>query len=249
MFHLAANLTLLWPELAYADRFAAAAKAGFKYVEVLFPYGDATAVTKAALADHGLELILLNAPAPDSDPRGFAAVTGGEAAFRQDMKVAFACADTLGAKFIHVMTGTAQGVAAQQTLINNLIWASEQAPKGITLTLEPLNPVSMPGYFLNDYALAAAVLTAVGRANVALQYDCFHARMIHGDAVAVLRQYRDLIVHVQIGDAPERGTPGSGDVDFEQVFAALRGTGYSGWVSGEYHPAGRTEATLDWMRY
>lgn len=243
----AANLSLLWPELPYQDRFAAAAAAGFRAVEVLFPYGPNTAITKAALKEQRLELILLNAPSPLSDPRGFAAQVGGAAAFRADMQTAFDCATSLGALFIHVMTGEAAGDAAKATLINNLRWAADAAPDGITLTIEPLNPVSMPGYFLNDYALAADILDAVERPNVALQYDSFHAQMIHGDAVRVFETYRDLIAHVQIGDAPERSGPGTGLVDFASLFNALRVAGYKGWISGEYHPGRPTEKTLDWM--
>lgn len=243
----AANLSLLWPELPYPARFAAAAAAGFKAVEVLFPYGPDTAITKAALAEHGLELILLNAPSPLSEPRGFAAQAGGAAAFRADIQTAFDCADLLGASFIHVMTGEGEGEAAKSALIDNLRWAADAAPAGITLTLEPLNPVSMPGYFLNDYELAANILGAIERPNVALQYDSFHAQMIHGDAVQVFESYRDLIAHVQIGDAPERSGPGTGLVDFASLFQALRAAGYAGWISGEYHPGPRTEETLDWM--
>lgn len=245
----AANLSLLWPELPYADRFAAAARAGFKAVEVLFPYGADTAVTKTALAEHGLALVLLNAPSPLSQPRGFAAEAGRAAAFRADMQAAFDAAGALGASFIHVMTGTGAGPAAKARLLENLHWAAEAAPAGLTLTLEPLNPVSMPGYFLNDYALAAEILNHLGRPNVALQYDSFHAQMIHGDAVAVFERYHSLIAHVQLGDAPERSAPGSGTVDFPALFAALHARGYAGWISGEYLPGGvATEETLDWMK-
>ena len=105
----------------------------------------------------------------------------------------------------------------------------------------------MPGYFMNDYALAADVLRAVNRPNVGLQYDSYHAQMIHGDAVAVFDQYKDLIVHVQLGDAPDRSAPGTGTVDFPALFAALRRAGYRGWVSGEYVPGPRTEDSLGWM--
>lgn len=245
----AANLSLLWPELPFESRFAAAAAAGFKAVEVLFPYGPDTGITKAALAEHDLKLILLNAPSPLSDPRGFAAQPDAVAAFRADILTALDCAASLGAPFIHVMTGEAAGEAAKATLIDNLRWASDVAPDGITLTLEPLNRVSMPGYFLSDYGLAADILAAVERPNIALQYDSFHAQMIHGNATRVYETYRDLIAHVQIGDAPDRSGPGAGEIDFESLFAALQAAGYAGWISGEYHPGRPTEETLDWMTF
>ena len=243
----ATNLSLLWPELPYEDRFAAAAAAGFKAVEVLFPYGPDTEITKAALIEFGLEMILINAPSPLSEPRGFAAQPDAVAAFRADIQAACECATFLGASFIHVMTGEAAGEVAKATLVDNLHWAADVAPPGITLTLEPLNPVSMPGYFLNDYGLAADILAAVERPNVALQYDSFHAQMIHGNAAQVYETYNDLIAHVQIGDAPNRNAPGAGQVDFASLFAVIRAANYGGWISGEYHPGRPTKETLDWM--
>jgi hydroxypyruvate isomerase len=113
--------------------------------------------------------------------------------------------------------------------------------------IEPLCSQSKPGYFLNDYAQAADLLAAVDAPNVALQFDSYHAQMIHGDAVAVFDEYAPLIRHVQIGDTPERGAPGTGEVDFDALFTALRGRGYDGWVSGEYHPGGPTEDNLGWV--
>lgn len=249
MLNFAANLTLLWPELPYLDRFDAAAEAGFNAVEILFPYEVSAKETQMALGRNGLQMILLNAPPPNymGGPRGFSAQPGNEARFQSDMRRAFRYATALGAGRIHVMTGEAEGAAAKAVLIANMQWAAQAAPKGVTPMLEPLNPVVMPGYFLNDYALAAEVLEAIGADNVALQYDSYHAQMIHGDALAVFKDYTGLIGHIQIGDTPERGAPGTGDVDFGALFEAIKSSGYSGWISGEYHPGGRTEDTLDWM--
>ena len=245
----AANLTLLWPELPYLDRFAAAAKAGFTAVEVLFPYELAAKETLRACVANGLELILINAPPPNytGGAQGFAAVPEQAARFRVDVQRSFRYATALKVRYLHVMAGNGQGALARQTFIDNLIWAADIAPKGLTLTVEPLNPVAMPGYFMNDYALAADVLRAVNRPNVGLQYDSYHAQMIHGDAVAVYDQYKDLIVHSQLGDAPDRSAPGTGTVDFPALFAAMRRAGYRGWVSGEYIPGPRTEDSLGWM--
>ena len=248
--NFAANLTHLWPELPFLDRFDAAAEAGFKAVEILFPYDVAAKEIQAALGRNGLQMILLNAPPPNytGGPRGFSAQPGKEARFQSDMRRVFRYATALGVGLIHVMTGEAEGDVAKATMIENMAWAAQAAPKGITLMLEPLNPVAMPGYFLNDYALAADILNQLGAKNVALQFDSYHSQMIHGDAVATFEKYRPLIRHIQIGDAPERSAPGTGKVDFKALFEAIKASKYEGWISGDYTPNGPTEPTLHWMK-
>lgn len=245
----AANLSLLWPELPYLDRLDAAAEAGFTAVEVLFPYDIPAKETLRALLRNGLDLVLINAPPPNytGGQPGFAALPGGEARFAHDMRRVYRYVEALRPKLVHVMAGEAQGEAATDTFVANLKRAAAEAPAGVTLMIEPLCPQAKPGYFLNDYAQAADLLGAVDAPNVALQFDSYHAQMIHGDAVAVFDEYAPLIRHVQIGDTPERGAPGTGDVDFDALFAGLRGRGYDGWVSGEYHPGGPTEESLGWV--
>jgi hydroxypyruvate isomerase len=246
----AANLSHLWPELPYLDRFDAAAKAGFKGVEVLFPYDVSAKDTRRALMRNGLKMVLINAPPPNytGGTRGFAAVVGGENRFAYDMRRAGRYAQELRVPMLHVMSGEATGPAAKATIIANLKEAVLSAPAGLILTLEPLCQEAQPGYFLNDYALAADIIAAVNAPNLKLQFDTYHAQMIHGDAVAVYMEYRKLIAHVQIGDTPSRGAPGSGDVDFAELFATLKSDGYDGWISGEYTPGPTTEITLDWMK-
>lgn len=246
----AANLSHLWPELPYLDRFGAAAAAGFKGVEVLFPYEVATKDTLRALIRGGLQMVLINAPPPNytGGARGFAAAIGGEERFAYDMRRAIRYAQELKVPMLHVMSGVGEGADAKATMIGNLKAAVLDVPKGLTLTIEPLCPQAQPGYFLNDYALAAEIIAAVGSPKLRLQFDSYHAQMIHADAVAVFKKYRDLIAHVQIGDTPERGVPGSGDVNFAELFATLNTAGYEGWVSGEYTPNSPTETTLDWMK-
>lgn len=246
----AANLSLLWPELPYLDRFDAAAEAGFSAVEILFPYDLAVKETRRALLRNGLELILINAPPPNytGGARGFAAVPGSEARFRSDMKRVFRYAEALGVSMIHVMAGEAEGETARQTFVENLRWAAAAAPSGLTLNIEPLNRTAMPDYFLASYDLAREVLEAVDRPNVRLQYDSYHAQVIHGDAVEVLTDFADLMSHVQIGDAPDRSAPGTGSVDFPALFDRLIQLQYNGWIAGEYHPGGATEKTLGWRQ-
>jgi hydroxypyruvate isomerase len=245
----AANLSHLWPELPYLDRFDAASEAGFTGVEVLSPYDVPAKETRRALLRGGLKMVLINAPPPNytGGQRGFAAEVGSEARFAHDMRRACRYAVELRVPMIHVMSGYATGQAAKDTMIANMRQAVQDAPKGITLTLEPLCPQAQPNYFLNDYALAAEIIAAVEAPNLRLQFDSYHAQMIHGDAVAVFNTYRDLIAHVQIGDTPDRTAPGTGDVDFSALFAAMRLAKYSAWVSGEYAPAGPTQSTLKWM--
>lgn len=250
MFRFAANLTHLWAELPFLDRFDAAAGAGFEAVEVLQPYDIAVPEIQAALERNDLKMLLLNAPGPNyaGGDRGFAAVPGGEARFDYDIRRAVRYARALGAGIIHVMSGVGDGAAARTTVTENLKRAAETLPDGLILTLEPLNTRDNPGYFMCRYDLAAEVLHDVGAENVGLQYDSYHAQLITGDALACLRDYAPLIRHVQIGDAPHRTPPGTGAIDFAALFAALEDVGYTGWVSAEYTPGDRTEKSLGWFR-
>lgn len=250
MLKFAANLTHLWAELPYLDRFDAAAEAGFGAVEVLQPYDVPAPETQRALRRNGLQMILLDAPGPNytGGARGFAATINGEARFDFDMRRAVRYAQALGATYIHVMSGPGAGDVAMAAMIANLKRASKQLPDGLCLTLEPLNTQDNPGCFLSRFDLAAEIIDAVGAPNVALQYDSYHAQMITGDAVATFHDMRPLIRHIQIGDAPGRTAPGKGNVDFPALFAAIEASDYEGWVSAEYTPEGRTETGLDWMR-
>lgn len=248
---LAANLSLLWPELPFLDRFDAAAAAGFQAVEVLFPYEFSAREMQLAMRRNGLRMILMNAPPPNytGGPRGFAATVGGQDRFQHDMKRAFRYAETLGVNMLHVMSGRGDGPDAFDTMISNLKWASRNAPKGLTLTVEPLNTQDMPGYFMNDYQLAARVLDAVRKPNVRLQFDSYQAQVIHGNAVDIWRRYGLRAAHIQLGDAPGLVAPGDGDIDFATLLRDVRNSGYDGWMSAQYKPGHRTtEETLRWMK-
>ncbi|MEL6464242.1 MAG: TIM barrel protein [Pseudomonadota bacterium] len=250
MPRFAANLTYLWAELPYLDRFDAAADAGFLAVEVQQPYDAPVPETQTALNKNGLQFILLNAPGPNytGDARGFAAVPGGAARFDYDMRRAVRYAQALGARVIHVMSGDARGEEAKATFIDNLRRASETLPHELTLAIEPLCAAAQPDYFLNSFDLAAEVIEAVGASNVGLQFDSYHAQEISGDALGTFHAMAPLIRHIQIGDAPGRGAPGTGGIDFDALFAAIDASGYSGWVGAEYRTDGRSDRTLGWMR-
>ncbi len=250
MLNFAANLTHLWAELPYLDRFDAAAEAGFKAVEVQQPYDVPAPETQRALRRNGLQMVLLDAPGPNytGGARGYAAAIGGEARFDFDIRRAVRYAQAFDARCIHVISGTGAGADARATMIANLKRASGQLPEGLCLTLEPLNTTDNPGYFLSRFNLAAEIIDAVDAPNVGLQYDSYHAQMITGDAVAAFREMRPLIRHIQIADAPGRTAPGTGDVDFNTLFAEIAASGYDGWISANYIPDGRTENGLGWMR-
>ncbi len=244
----AANLTFLFRELPFLDRFEAAAEAGFAAVEVLFPYDDAAGEITRRLRANGLEMVLINAPPPNwaGGARGFAAVPGGGERFRHDFRRAMRFAEALGAQHLHLMAGMAQGLVARRTFVENLAWAAAQAPR-MSLTIEPINPTDMPGYFLDDFDMAAEILDEVGAPNLGLQFDMYHAQMITGDGIAAWEAHGHRARHIQVGGLPGRHEPLAGEVDYPAFFARLDTEGYAGWVSGEYNPAGRTGEGLGWI--
>ncbi len=245
----AANLTFLFKEYPFLERFQAAADAGFDAVEVLFPYDDPVPEILRRLIRAGLPLTLINTPPPNwtGGDRGFAAIPGGEDRFRRDFKRALRYAERLKPTHIHIMAGNAEGPAARDTYLSNLTWAAAEAPKQ-SLTIEPINPTDMPGYFLNDFETAAVVLAEVNAPNLGLQFDAYHAQIITGDAQRAWATYRHLVRHIQVGGVPGRNEPDPGEIDYPAFFAQLDADGYPGVVSGEHNPKGRTEDGLNWIR-
>ena len=243
----AANLTMMFTELPLLDRFSAARSAGFEAVEVLFPYDLSAADLLDRIAGNALTLALINCPPPNytDGPRGFAAVPGGQARFQHDFKRSLRYARALGAQHLHLMAGVANGPDAEAAYIDNLRWAAAQAPAQ-SLLIEPINPVDMPGYFLNDFDLAARVLDAVGAPNLRLQFDAYHAHRITGDVLGTWDRMAHRVAHVQVAGYPGRHEPSAGEIDYKTFFARLDADGYKGWVSGEYNPKRRTEDGLGW---
>ncbi|WP_114286593.1 hydroxypyruvate isomerase family protein [Candidatus Halocynthiibacter alkanivorans] len=244
----AANLTFLFKEYPFLERFAEAKIAGFDAVEVLFPYDDAANEIERRMKQSGLPLVLINTPPPNwaGGDRGFAAIPGGEKRFRSDFTRALRFAQRLGALHIHIMAGKAQGLVAKKTFVENLKWAAAQAPKQ-SLTIEPINPVDMPGYFLNDFDQAADIIERVGAANLGLQFDTYHAHAITGDMLATWARHRRRVSHIQIASVPGRHEPDQGAIDYTAFFAQIDAEGYVGWVSAEYMPRGRTEDGTGWL--
>lgn len=231
---LAANLTWLFTERPLLDRPAAARQAGFDGVEVLFPYDTPPKALKDALDAAGLPLVLINTP--KGETTGCAAIPDAVDRFRNEFAEAVDYARTAGAGTVHVMAGVTQARDARATFSRNLAWAAAEAPD-LRLTIEPLNPKDVPGYFLNDFHLAARIVTEVGAVNLRLQFDAYHADMIHGDIDATWRAVRANAGHVQIAAAPARTAPDHRTLGF---LCRLGESGYDGWIAAEYDPGGPT---------
>lgn len=250
MTKFCANLSWLFTELPLLERPGAAVSAGFGAVELQFPYDENAAALGHALARAGLPLVSINCPPPnyaDPDgPRGFAAMPSEADRFAGAVRRSLRYAGALGAEFIHVMAGLAEGNAAYGIYIDNLRAAAEQAGRQ-RLTIEVINQADMPGYFLSDFDLALEVLDAVGAPNLGLQFDAYHAHRITGDVIGTWEKVRERVVHVQVAGAPGRHEPEGGEIDYPAFFARLDADGYTGWVSGEYAPKGRTEEGLAWL--
>jgi hydroxypyruvate isomerase len=227
---IAANIDWLFTGAPMLDRLALARAAGFDGVEVLFPYDHAPAAWEAALA--GCPVALINTPAGDwaAGERGFAAVPGADAQFRDGFARALEHGAAMGAERLHVLAGVAAGPAAGAAFRRNLTWA---AGFGHPLTIEPLNPVDMPGYFLNGFAEAAAVLDDLAILHLGLQFDTWHAARLGGVA-PLWATHGARAVHVQIAGEPDRTEPDAGTLAFA---AGIGRGGYGGWIAGEYRPA------------
>jgi hydroxypyruvate isomerase len=252
MLGLSANISLLFRELPLLERFAAAHEAGFPTVEIQNPYEySACALTRAAGAAN-VAVILINAPM-GADPHTFgtAGLADRDALFRAELERAAEYAQRLGARMVNVLAGRAEPQdqpAAVQRVTDNLALAAEiLAQANAAALLEVINPVNAPGYCVADFDVAAAILEATDR-RVGLQFDVYHAGMLGLDPAQAFRQHLRHIRHVQFADSPGRHEPGTGGLDFREIFRALKGSDYGGWVGAEYHPAGATTAGLGWMR-
>lgn len=255
MPRFAANLSFLFTELPFLDRFAAARAAGFDAVEFLFPYGEDTATIAARLADNGLTLALFNAPPGDweSGERGLAAIPGRERDCAEGFTRALAAADRLGCRTVHLMAGiTGPDITradAEKTYRANLAAAAAAARgQGVTVTIEPINPRDMPGYHLTRTAEARATIAAIGAKNLRLQLDLYHRQIVEGDLAAAIRDNADITAHVQIAGVPARNEPDRGEVNYAFLFELLDELGYAGFVGCEYRPLTTTAAGLGWFR-
>ena len=267
MPRFAANLTMLYNEHAFLDRFAAAAADGFQAVEYLFPYAFEAGEIARRLADHGLQQVLFNAPPGDWDAgdRGIACLPGREAEFRDGFARALDYAEALGCPRVHVMAGLApQGAdraLLQATYESNIAWAAERAAAaGRNVLIEPINLRDMPGYFLNRQDEAHRIVQAIGAPNLQVQFDLYHCQIVEGDVAMKLRQYLPTgrVGHLQIAGVPMRHEPDRGEVNYPYLFDVIdevsAACGWQGWVGCEYRPArgavpGGTSGGLNWLRH
>jgi hydroxypyruvate isomerase len=251
----AANLTMLFNEVDFLDRFQAAAEAGFKGVEYLFPY----AFPKEALAErldrHGLVQVLHNLPAGnwEKGERGIACHPDRVGEFQDGVGRAIDYARALGCSQVNCLAGIAPaGVPAEQlweTFVDNLIFAAGQLKTaGIRLLVEPINTYDIPGFYLNRTTQAAEILDAVGSDNLFIQYDIYHAQRMEGELANTIAKHLSRIAHIQLADNPGRHEPGTGEINYPWLFRHIDGLGYGGWIGCEYKPAAKTREGLGWIK-
>jgi hydroxypyruvate isomerase len=250
----AANLTFLWSELPFLERFEAAAEAGFAHVEYMFPYGHPPGEIRARLAHAGLRQVLFNLPAGDWDAgdRGIAADPARVEEFRAGVQQALGYAEALEVPQLNCLAGLrVAGLSeAQQlaTLVGNLSFAARRAAAvGVRLLLEPVNSFDVPRFLVSRTDQALRVLDRVGEDRVGLQFDVYHVARMEGEVASRLRDLLDRVGHVQIADCPGRHQPGTGELDFAALFAVLDAGGYRGAVGLEYIPTPDTASSLAWL--
>ena len=258
----AANLSMLYPELSFLDRFDAAAQDGFKGVEYLFPYAFDRTEIAARLKANGLQQVLFNAPPGDWDAgeRGLACLPGREAEFRTGFALALAYAATLNCPRVHVMAGLLPAGHDRESLystyLDNVRWAAEQAAShGVNVLIEPINLRDMPGFYLNRQDQAHQIVADVGVPNLKVQMDLYHCQITEGDLAMKLRQYLPTgnVGHLQIAGVPQRHEPDLGELNYPYLFEVLDELAYDGWVGCEYRPkaglqVGGTSAGLGWLK-
>jgi len=251
----AANLTMLFNEVPFLERFALARKAGFDAVEFLFPYAFPAGEIRKRLDEQRLALVLHNLPAGnwDAGERGIACLPDRKDEFRSGVRQAIEYARSLGVPQLNCLVGKApQGVddkLLRATLVENLKFAAGELGKaGLKLLVEPINTYDIPGFYLNRSAQTLEILDEVGAANAYLQYDIYHMQRTEGELAATMQKHLARIAHIQLADNPGRNEPGSGEINYPFLFAWLDRIGYAGWIGCEYKPATTTEAGLGWRR-
>lgn len=254
MIKLAANLSFLYQDVPFLERFEKAADDGFKGVEYLFPYDHAPQIIADKLAAHGLQQILFNTVPGnwDAGDRGLAAQAGRQEEFHGAVQTALTYAKSLGCQRLHVMSGLQDnsiGFSKQLSgYISNLTEAAKlAAAENITLMIEPINSIDMPGYFLNDFSLAAEVIQQINSPSLRLQFDIYHCQRICGDVIGHLQKYLPLIQHIQIANPPHRNEPSLGELNYPYIFDFLEKE-YDGWIGCEYKPSTKGAQSLQWAQ-
>jgi hydroxypyruvate isomerase len=247
-----ANLGFLWTDLPLLDRIAAAASAGFRAVELHWPYGVPAELVKQACEKHGVELLGINTPVGNAAKGdfGLGALPGRQADFAKSFHQAADYARQSDASAVHVMAGVIEPAAkpeATETFARNLAFAAATAPD-LRLLLEPINQRDKPGYFYSTIAEAAALIDHVGAPNIRIMFDVYHVGVSEGDILKRLERYLPMVGHVQIAAVPSRAEPDEGEIAYGAIFAALDQLGYAGWVGCEYRPRAGTDEGLSWLK-
>lgn len=250
----AANLTFLFNEAPFLDRFALSRKAGFKGVEYMFPYAENKAELATRLKDNGLTQVLFNLPGGDwaGGERGIAILPDRKEEFRRGVHQAIEYAGALSCDQVNCLAGlAAQGAdpkALRATFVENLAYAAAEMKKaGVKLLIEAINPRDIPGFYLNRTAQAASLIDDVGSDNLYIQYDIYHMQITEGDLTRTIDANLKRIAHIQLADNPGRNEPGSGEINYPFLFQHIDKSGYSGWIGCEYKPLTTTAAGLGWI--
>lgn len=251
MPRFAANLTMMFTERPFLDRFAAAADAGFRAVEFLFPYDHPAKAVRQAAEAAGVQIVLFNMPPGDwaAGERGIAALPDRAQEFSDAVSTALDYAVELSVPRLHLMAGLAPADATHLARYRDAIHeaAGRAASVGIDILLEPLNGRDVPGYLLSDFAMAQALISELGRPNVKLQFDIYHRQIMHGDVSVALKDMLPIIGHIQTASVPARHEPGTGELNDARIFDLLDQIGYQGHIGCEYRPCTTTEAGLGWI--
>ncbi len=255
MPRFAANLSMMYNEVPFLERFAACAADGFAAVEFLFPYAHPARQIRDELDRHGLQQVLFNAPPGDFEAgeRGIASLPGRQEEFREGIDRAIEYAKALDCPRVHVMAGLvrreSERVAQREIYVDNLAWAAKRLGEaGLMTLIEPINTRDIPGFLLNTQADAHAIVERIGAANLKVQMDLYHCQIVEGDLATRIRKYLTGVGHIQIAGVPQRHEPDLGEVNYPYLFALLDELAYDGWIGCEYRPRAGTSAGLGWLR-
>ncbi len=253
MPRFSANLGFLWPDRPVLERVDAAARAGFRAIELHWPYDIPATILRARAEAQGVAILGINTPVgSETGDFGLGALPGREVEFREAFAMTLRYAEAIGAAAIHVMAGVppeGQETAARETFLANLRHAAPlAADAGVMLLLEPINRRDKPGYFYDRLADAQTIIDEIGHASLRIMFDCYHVGITEGEVIARLEKHLASIGHIQFASVPNRTEPDEGTLDYRAVFAAIDRLGYAGWVGAEYKPRGPTDDGLGWMR-
>jgi hydroxypyruvate isomerase len=252
----AVNLSTIFTEVPFLDRFKKAKEAGFSYVEAQFPYPFEIQEIKANLEKYSLSMVLINLPPGDwaRGDRGISIQPSRTDEFKRSVEAGITYASSLQTTHLHCMAGVLTNELgaerAREQYMENILYASSQfAHHGLTLLLEPINTFDIPGYFMSTLDQALSIIKEVNRKNIMLQFDFYHIRRIHGNVLATFQESANYIKHIQIADFPDRHQPGTGEINFDRVIENIKDQNYEGFIGLEYIPSGKSEDSFNWLHH